>query len=367
MANVLDLIGRILISALFLISAFNKNLSKTRQDLYERGVDIYGCYAFDFANDLDSNLSDNPLIKGRNKKHKFWQANSQQVIGLDVYSRLLSDSWKGGQFHASFTWPEAINGGPLYSYGNTLNPAGLGTRQYHGYFYTDVGRSPDVNAEMQGVRLFEYWIQQAWGKNNLNYFRIGAINPWITFNKSIVAGLFSYWAFDEPGIIGTTPSTANGPLITTAPTGISIAKVIGDNIHLKGMVATGYYDPSGGLDNRRGLNTYWDLDKYGVEILYELTYRGGTYSTKRGENGKPWFARLGGQLHTGYSLSNTFTKNGDYFFPTEDRRSGYVNNMREKLWGNSQYYLTLERMLYRESGSYNRGLTGFFKAKYKRV
>ena len=196
-----------------------------------------------------------------------------------MFSRFVSDDWTGGQLHFSFTWPEALNSGPLYSYGNTLNPAGLGTRQYHGYFYTDVGRSRDVNTDMQGPRVFEYWFQQAWGKNNgLNYWRIGATNPWITFNKSIVSGLHGFWAFNEPGIIGTTPSTANGPLITTAPMGISLAREVGNNLHLKGMIMNGYYDPSGGLDNKRGLNQYWDLDEYGLEIIYEATYRGGTYS-----------------------------------------------------------------------------------------
>ena len=148
----------------------------SRQKIYESGIDLYGCYALDSAADLDSNLSSDPRIAGEGP-HKYWQANSQLILGLDIYSRFVSDDWKGGQLHFSFTWPEALNSGPLYSYGNTLNPAGLGARQYHGYFYTDVGRTRDVNTDMQGPRVFEYWFQNAWGKNNgLNYWCLGEGN-----------------------------------------------------------------------------------------------------------------------------------------------------------------------------------------------
>lgn len=352
--------------------------SKARDNLYKSGVDIYGCYALDFAADIVSNTSKNPIVAGTGP-FKDWQGNSMLVLGVDVYSRLISKDWKGGQWHTSFTYPQAINGGPLYSYGNTLNPAGLGTRQYQGYFYTDVGRSRDVNDSMQGVRIFENWVQQAWGPMNLNYIRIGAINPWITFNKSLASGIFSFWAFDEPGIIGTTPITANGPLVTTAPPGISIAYQVGDNLLLKGMAASGYWDPSGGIDNRRGFNWYLDLDHWGVEYIYEATWRGGTYSLDPNDQGNPWFVRLGGQYHSGMGLNNTYTVDGEYFFPANgcdaSAPSGTVNSCnlidtsdgyggREKYFGNSQYYFMAESMVYREPGSYNRGLTAWVKAKY---
>lgn len=328
---------------------------ESRQELYAKGIDIYGCYALDLLADLKSNLSDIPVVRGEGPWHD-WQGNSQPILGVDIYSRLISKEWKGGQLHLSFTWPEALNGGPIYSYGNTLNPAGLGTRQYQGYFYTDVGRSRDVNAEMQGPRIFEYWLQQEWGRNNLNSIRVGAINPWITFNKSIPAGLFGFWAFGEPGVIGTTPGTANGPLVTTAPPGVSVEGVLGDNLTLKAMVASGYWDPSGGLDNRKGYKQFWNLDDYGLEFFYEATWRGGTYSLNSQDNGKPWFIRLGGQNHTGKAFDNLFDIDGNYFFLTGRPRQEYK--------GNSQYYGMIEAMLYRESGSYNRGLTGWLKAKW---
>lgn len=329
--------------------------SKARQDLYVKGIDIYGCYALDLLADLKSNLSDIPVVRGEGPWHD-WQGNSQGILGIDIFSRLISKDWKGGQLHLSFTWPEALNGGPIYSYGNTLNPAGLGTRQYQGYFYTDVGRSRDVNSEMQGARIFEYWLEQHWGRNDLNYLRVGAINPWITFNKSITSGLFGFWAFDEPGVIGTTPGTANGPLVVTAPPGVSVEGVLGDNLTLKAMVASGYWDPSGGIENRRGFKQFWDLDRYGLEFFYEATWRGGTYSLNSQDNGKPWFVRLGGQNHTGIGQDNTFDIDGNYFFLTDRPRKEYR--------GNSQYYGMVEAMLYREPGSYSRGLTGFLKGKW---
>jgi len=251
---------------------------KGRDKLFEQGVDIYGCSAVDFLADIQSNLSSNPLVRGTQGPWHNWQMNFMQILGIDLYSRLISKTYKGGQIHVSFTYPEAGNQGPIYSYGNTLNPAGLGTRQYHGYFYTDTGRSRVVNPQMQGIRIFEYWIEHHYGKFNLNYVRLDAINPWITFNKSIVSGLFGFWAFNEPGIIGTTPGTANGPLVTTAPAGLSVENVIGDNLIAKAMVVSGY----------------WDLNTYGVEFLYELSWRGGTYSLNPNDNGKPWFVRFGG-------------------------------------------------------------------------
>ena len=329
---------------------------KGREELYRKGVDIYGCSSLDYLTDIVGNLSTIPVVRGLRGPWQDWQLNINQVIGVDFYSRLVSDTWKTGQIHLSFTWPEVGNQGPVYSYGNTLNPAGLGTRQYQGYFYTDVGRSRDVNSQMQGARLFEYWFDQRYGHKKMSSVRVGAIYPWITFNKSILAGLFGFWAFDEPGVIGTTPGTANGPLVTTAPPGISIEHHFDDYWIAKVMVASGYWDPSGGIDNRRGLNQYWDLNLYGLETTYELTLRGGTYSGNPADNGKPWFVRFGGQYHSGYGLSNLYDVNGNYFFLTGQPRQVY--------YGNSQYYGMVEAMLYREPGSYNRGLTGFLKAKY---
>jgi carbohydrate-selective porin OprB len=90
--------------------------------------------------------------------------------------------------------------------------------------------------------------------------------------------------------------------------------------------------------------------------LYELTWRGGTYSLNANDNGKPWFVRFGGQYHTGYGLSNLYDVNGGYFFLTGANRQTY--------WGNTQYYAMAEAMLYREPGSYNRGLTAFLKGKW---
>jgi carbohydrate-selective porin OprB len=326
-----------------------------REELYKQGVDVYGCSSTDFLTDIIGNLSDNPRVRGTGPWHS-WQLNLNQVVGVDFYSRLVSKKWKGGQIHLSGVYAEAGNKGPIYSYGNTLNPAGLGTRQYLGYFYTDIGRSRDVNSSMQGIRLFEYWFQQAYGYKNQSYIRIGTINPWITFNKSILAGLFGFWAFDEPGVIGTTPGTANGPVITTAPPGLSVEHAVGDHFVVKGMVASGYWDPTGGVDNRRGVKQFWDLKKYGLEFFYEATYKGGTYSLNPKDNGKPWFVRAGGQYHTGYGLSNLFDVDGNFFFLTGRPRQVY--------YGNSQYYAMFEAMPYRKKGTYDQGLTTFIKLKW---
>lgn len=125
----------------------------------------------------------------------------------------------------------------------------------------------------------------------------------------------------------------------------------------KVMVASGYWDPSGGIENKRGLKQYWDLDEHGLETTYEVTYRRGTYSLDSKDMGKPWFIRAGGQYHSGKGLSNLYDINGGYFF-----LDGAAERLSYK--GNSQYFATFEGMLYRQEGSYNKGLTGFLKLKW---
>jgi len=87
--------------------------TKARKDLYKAGVDIYGCYALDFAADIVSNTSKNPIARGTEGPWQDWQGNSMLVLGVDAYSRLISKNWKGGQWHASFTYPDALNTVPF--------------------------------------------------------------------------------------------------------------------------------------------------------------------------------------------------------------------------------------------------------------
>ena len=332
------------------------DLGGERERLYEAGFDIYGCTALDFAVDLQSNTqSGNRVVTGPGELHN-WQGNLNQLIGVDFYSRLVSKNWKGGQLHLSFAWPEPLNGGPLYNYGNAINPGWYQARQYNGYFYTDVGGERSQNSQYQGFRLFEYWLQQTYGKGGESWIRIGAINPWITFNTSILSGLFGSWSFDEPGLIGTTPGLQNGPLLVAPPPGLSIQHELNDRMVAKLQVNSGYWDPSGGLWNRRGINQYWDLSNYGLEFIYELTYKGGTYSGNPADFGQPWFVRIGGQNHTGQGTNNYLATDGQPYLQTSAPQATYR--------GNSQYYAMVEAMLYREKGNYNRGLTGFLKLKY---
>lgn len=316
-----------------------------RRELYKAGVDLYGCYGFDHLNVIKSNVSSDPVVKTPSPNRRD-QQNYVQLYGLDFYSRLVSDQWKGGQLHFSFAWPESK---PIWLYGNALSP--IATQAVHGNFYYDTGtrREPE---KYQGFRVFEIWFQQRYGKNMENFVRVGNINPWILFNRSILAGMFNYWTFDEPGSFGTNPDTGRGPIYPIAPLGLQWYQVINDNLDFRLQFGAGYYDPTSGIDNRRGL-TWFLGDNNGTETVAEFTYKGGTYNSRSDDFGLPWFVRIGGQYHSGNLYSNYKDVNGDSFQETEKPRRVYNSN--------AGIYATLEAMLFREKGSYNQGLTGFVK------
>ncbi|MFM8524731.1 MAG: hypothetical protein ACKOCM_03815, partial [Cyanobacteriota bacterium] len=64
---------------------------KGREDLYEKGVDIYGCSSLDYLTDVVSNLSNIPVVRGTTGPWHDWQMNINQVLGVDLYSRLVSN------------------------------------------------------------------------------------------------------------------------------------------------------------------------------------------------------------------------------------------------------------------------------------
>ena len=316
-----------------------------RRDLYKKGIDVYGCFGFDNLNLIKSNVSDDPNVKTRDP-NRTDQQNYVQLYGLDFYSRLINKDWKRGQLHFSFVWPEST---PIWLYGNALSP--IQTQSVHGNFYYDTGtlREPE---KYQGFRVFEIWYQQRYGKDMQNFIRSGNIYPWILFNRSILAGMFNFWTFDEPGSLGTNPEAGRGPIYPTAPLGIQWYHVINKDLDFRLQFGAGYYDPSSGIDNRRGLTWFLNNDN-GTETFAELTYKGGTYNGHPEDFGNPWFVRLGGHYHTGNLYSNYKDVNGDPFQETDLQRKTYNSN--------GGVYATVERMLYREKGSYNQGLTGFAK------
>ena len=316
-----------------------------RRDLYKKGVDIYGCFGFDHLGVTKSNLSSDPVVKTPGPNYTD-QQNYVQLYGLDFYSRLLNDEWKGGQLHFSFAWPESR---PIWLYGNDLTP--IATQSVHGNFYYDTGTARDP-AKYQGFRVFEIWYQQRYGEDMRNFVRVGNINPWILFNRSILAGMFNFWTFDEPGSLGSNPDVGRGPVNPLAPLGIQWYQVLSDEMDLRFQFGTGYYDPSAGIDNRRGLTWFLNEDN-GTETTLEFTFKGGTYNGKPKDFGLPWFVRIGGQYHTGKVYSNYKDLNGDPFQQTGLERKTYNSN--------AGIYGTAEAMLFREKGSYNKGLTGFVK------
>lgn len=318
-----------------------------REKLYKDGIDFYGCLGFDYLRVIKSNLSQDPNVATPPPNYRD-QQNYIQLYGLDFYSHLINKSWKGGQLHFSFAWPESR---PIWLYGNSLTP--IQTQSVHGNFYYDTGTTRDLS-EYLGPRVFEIWLQQTYGSGVQagSFLRVGNIYPWINFNRSILAGMFNFWTFDEPGSLGTNPNTGRGPIYPTAPLGIQWYQIINTAWDFRMQVGAGYYDPSSGLDNRNGLR--WFLDKkYGIEGVAEITYRGGTYSMDPNSFGKPWYIKLGGQFHTGDLYSNYLDINGDPF---------QITGLDRKVYDfNAGFYVTVEAMLYRVPGSYNKGLTAFAK------
>ncbi len=316
-----------------------------RRALYKDGIDFYGCYGFDHLNLIKSNLSDDPNVKTSDPNRKE-QQNYIQLYGLDFYSSLIDEAWEGGQMHFSFAWPESK---PIWLYGNAVTP--IKTHSLHGNFYYDTGTLREPEA-YQGFRVFEIWYQQRYGENMQNYLRVGNINPWIMFNRSILAGMFNFWTFDEPGSIGTNQYTGRGPINPTAPLGVQWQQILNKDFDFRLQFGAGYYDPSSGIDNRRGLTWFLNKDN-GTETFAELTYKGGTYNERTNDFGNPWFIRIGGHYHTGKLFSNYKDINGNPFQDTGLQRKIYNSN--------GGLYSTFEKMLFREKGSYNQGLTGFAK------
>lgn len=325
---------------------------KLRSDLYKSGVDIYGCLGFDNLNIVQSNLSTTPAVRS-SPPNVTDQQNYVQLYGLDFYSELVKKDWKGGQLHFSFAWPESK---PIWLFGNALTP--IRTQSVHGNFYYDVGTARDNGgtansaSQYQGFRVFEIWLQQRYGKGMQNFVRVGNIYPWINFNKSMLAAMFNFWTFDEPGSLGTNKSTGRGPIYPTAPLGVQWQHIINDNTEFRAQVGAGYYDPSSGIDNRRGLTWFLDNNN-GIEGVVELSFKGGTYSANKKDFGLPWLIHLGGQFSTAELFSNYLDINGNPFQLTGLPRRAYGFN--------GGFYVTAESMLFREKGSYNQGLTAFVK------
>jgi porin len=325
---------------------------KLRSNLYKSGVDIYGCLGFDNLNVLQGNLSSTPAVRTP-PPNVSDQQNYVQLYGLDFYSELVQKEWKGGQLHFSFAWPESK---PIWLFGNALTP--IATQSVHGNFYYDVGTARDNNgtansaSAYQGFRVFEIWAQQRYGKKMQNFVRVGNIYPWINFNKSMLAAMFNFWTFDEPGSLGTNKFTGRGPIYPTAPLGVQWQQIINDNMEFRAQVGAGYYDPSSGIDNRRGL-TWFLNNNNGIEGVVELSFKGGTYSANKNDFGLPWLIHIGGQFHTGQLYSNYLDVNGNPFQLSGLERRSYNFN--------GGFYVTAESMLFREKGSYNQGLTAFLK------
>ena len=316
-----------------------------RSELYKSGVDIYGCLGFDNLNVLQGNLSNDPNVKTPAPNYQN-QQNYIQLYGLDFLSELFNKNWKGGQLHFSFAWPQSR---PIWLYGNNLTP-GMAQAAYSNFYY-DTGAARANLDQYQGFRVFEIWYQQIYDKKG-SFWRVGNIYPWINMNRSILAALFNFTAFDSPSSLGTTPTTGAGPVYPVAPLGVQWYWNTSHNWEVRAQVGAGYYDPTGGLGNRRGLS--WFLNNnMGIEGVAEVTYKRGTYSGNPNDFGLPWFIRLGGQFHTGSLYSNYLDSNGNSF---------QASNLPPMEYNfNSGLYLTLESMLFREKGSYNQGLTAFFK------
>ena len=331
---------------------FTGDWGKIRSKLHDVGVDIYGCWGFDQLNVLQGNLSTDPVVKTPAPNFND-QQNYVQLYGLDFYSELVNKKWEGGQLHFSFAWPESR---PIWLFGNALTP--IATQSVHGNFYYDTGTGRTNNgngnsaAAYQGFRVFEMWLQQRYGKKKENFVRVGNIYPWINFNRTILAAMFNFWTFDEPGSFGTNPNTGRGPIYPTAPLGVQWYQVLNDNMELLAQVGAGYYDPTSGIDNRRGLTWFLDNNN-GLEGIVQLSFKGGTYSANKKDFGLPWLVHLGWQFHTGRIYSNYLDINGN---PKQ------LTGLAAKEYNfNTGLYVTIESMLFREKGSYNQGLTGFAK------
>ncbi|MEO1619447.1 MAG: carbohydrate porin [Cyanobacteria bacterium J06632_3] len=284
-----------------------------RDELYDNGIDlVYGAYVEAYSN-VSGGIDQGTSI------------NQIHIASGDFYTDRLG-WWDGGFFHLTTSWLE----------GDSLGRNRVGSLNT-AYF---------ADPPASGFRLFEAFYSHDFADRTVN-LRVGRIYPFVKIAASQTAGLFTNTSFDYPTFLGSSPSSGHSAAFGAATWGVQLGYNPSRSWNFIAHVMDGFDDPSGGFDNRDGLEFQLSGDE-GAEGIFEVLHR---TNQNPGDTGLPGYYRLGLQGHTG-----NFNQLGTLAdaTPTQQR-------------GNYAFYATAEQMLYRESpdpSDRTQGLNGFAKIAF---
>lgn len=287
-----------------------------RTELYNNGIDITLAHFFDVFGVVGGGQNQDTAYSGAT------------TISFDFYTDRMG-WWDNGQVHWTMAWLEGPSVGRLYA----------------GSFNSVYDADPTVN----GFRLFELWYGHRFPEADLEV-RIGKNYQFVKIAALQSSSIFQNTSFDYPSFMGTTPGLGYGVSYPQAPFGLQFLYDPSRAWFVYAGVFDGFDDPSGGPDNRRGVNVGIDLDREGVEGILEVGHR---INQNVGDTGLPGVYRVGFQFHTGEFLNNNENTLGgslaiDGGTPATER-------------GNIAFYFTADQMLFSENEDRTEGLNGFFK------
>jgi porin len=297
------------------------NWGGLRDELYEHGIDITLAHFAEVFGVVDG---------GKQRASAY---NGVSVISFDFYTGKLG-LWPGGQVHLTTSWLE----------GTSV------TREYVGSLNTVYFADPP----RKGYRLFELWYGQKLANNQLE-LRIGKIYPFVKIGITQSTNLFSNASFQYPTFLGSTNRFGVSSAFAVAPFGIQVLYDPTPQWFFYANLQDGFDDPSGGIDNFRGLSIGLSA-KEGVEGIIEAGYK---LNQEKGSTGLPGTYRLGFQFHTGQFKDTRRNENGGSL--------ALAGGSPKIHTGNYAFYFVGEQMIFRESpdpSDRRQGLTTFFKTVF---
>jgi porin len=287
-----------------------------RKRLEQQGVQLGGDEIFD--------VMANPV--GGQKQGAAFEGRFELFANIDLGAAL---GWHGALLHAN----------AYVIHGNGLSTDDVGNL----LTVTNIGATP-------GTRLFALLLQQSFLDDALS-IRLGQLAADDEFFVSQYAALFLNSTFGWPSILGVNlPS--GGPAYPLATPGLRIRYAFSPTL----IFSTGLFngDPApAGLGNpqiRDAGGTAFRLDG-GLFWINELAY-----AASLGEDNLPGSYKLGGWFHDGAFADQRFDNLGQTL---SDPASSGVPALHRDNFG---FYAIADQLLWRASGSSDKGLGVFFRA-----
>ena len=251
---------------------------------------------------------------------------------FEIFANLDLDAamgWHGGLVHAN----------AYLIHGNGLSTDDVGNI----LTITNIGATP-------GTRLFDFWFQQSFLEDALS-IRLGQIAADDEFFVSQYATLFINSTFGWPSILGINlPS--GGPAYPLATPGVRIRYAFSPSL----IVSTGFFngDPApAGAGNPQTRNASGAVFRLNGGLFWVSE---AAYTTSFTEDNLPGTYKLGGWYHDGGFADQRFDGTGRSL--ADPASSGLPALHR----GDFGFYAIADQLLWRTSGSNDKGLGVFLRA-----